>query len=138
MWQTLIQATRRDRRGAGARKLAAARRLARPGAATAGVVSRDGDDPDALFEVWFVRAERLVRELRAEAATSRVATAALEALLAGPTRAERASGATTAVSDGTRLLGVSVDRGVATVDLTSDSIRGCGPSSFARAWLARR
>jgi hypothetical protein len=72
------------------------------------------------FEVWFARDGRLVEALRTHRATRRVATAALDALLAGPTRSERASGLSSEIPAGTRLLGVSIADGIARVDLTSD------------------
>jgi hypothetical protein len=72
------------------------------------------------FEVWLVRKGRLVEALRTHRPTRRVATAALDALLAGPTRAERAAGLTTQVPPGTRLLGVSIAQGVAHIDVSSD------------------
>ena len=78
------------------------------------------------LEVWFARGGRLVEALRTHTATRRVATAALKALLAGPTRAERAAGLRTEIPPGTRLLGVSVANGVAQVDLTSDYEAGAG------------
>jgi hypothetical protein len=91
-----------------------------PGQVTT-TVERTGLLPSAKsFEVWLVRNGRLVEAIRAHRPTRRVATAALDALLAGPTRAERAAGLTTQVPRGTRLLGVSIARGVAHVDLSSD------------------
>jgi hypothetical protein len=82
------------------------------------------------FDVWFARGEQLVSEPRTHAATPRVATAALKALLAGPTRAERAVVLRTEIPPGTRLLGVSVANGVAQVDLTSDYEAGAGSRSL--------
>ena len=82
------------------------------------------------FDVWFARGDQLVSEPRTHAATQRVATAALDALLAGPTSAERAAGDATAIPTGTRLLGVSVKDGVATADLTSDYESGGGSHSM--------
>jgi N-acetylneuraminic acid mutarotase len=82
------------------------------------------------LQVWFARGEQLVSEQRTHAETPRVATAAVEALLAGPTAAERASGITTAIPDGTRLLGISIKGGVATVDLTSEYQSGGGSLSM--------
>src|SRR5438093_9796102 len=55
------------------------------------------------LEVWFARRGRLIEALRTHRPTPRVATAALEALLAGPTRAERAAGVKTEIPRGTRL-----------------------------------
>jgi len=83
-----------------------------------------------LLEVWFARGEKLVSVRRTLEATLRVATAAIGELLAGPTRAERASGFDTAIPAGTRLLGISIERGVATVDFTSEYQSGGGSLSM--------
>ena len=72
------------------------------------------------LEVWFLRGEQLVRERRTHKTTQRVATAAIQALLAGPSPAELASGLGSAIPAGTKLLGISIKNGVATVDLTSE------------------
>lgn len=82
------------------------------------------------LEVWFARGGRLVEALRTHTATPRVATAALAALLAGPTRAERAAGLTTDIPRGTRLLGVTIANGVASVDLTSGYEAGADARSL--------
>ncbi len=82
------------------------------------------------LEVWFARGERLIAARRVHAPTPGVATAAVEALLAGPTPAERRSGIATAVPGGTRLLGISIKNGVATVDLTSEYQSGGGSLSM--------
>jgi len=72
------------------------------------------------LEVWFTHHGRLVEALRTHRPTPRVATAAAQALLAGPTPAERTAGLTTAIPSGTRLLGVTIANRVAKVDLTSN------------------
>jgi len=82
------------------------------------------------LEVWFARGGRLVEALRTHTATPRVATAALDALLAGPTRTERAAGLRSEIPRETRLLGVSIANGVARVDLTSDYEAGAGSRSL--------
>jgi hypothetical protein len=82
------------------------------------------------LQVWFSRGDRLVAVARPRPATRRIATAALGALLAGPTRAERAAGLTTEVPAGTRLLGVSAGGSVATVDLTSEYQAGADSLSM--------
>lgn len=84
----------------------------------------------ASLEVWFARGESLVSVQRTHEATLRVATAAIGELLAGPTKAERASGLQSAIPAGTRLLGISIDRGVATIDLTSEYQSGGGSLSM--------
>ena len=79
------------------------------------------------LEVWFVRDGKLVVERRSHRMTVNVATAALGELLSGP---GRGSGLATAIPDGTRLLGISIKNGVATVDLTSDYQAGGGSRSM--------
>ena len=70
----------------------------------------------------------LVPVLREVPATKAVATAAMAALLAGPTETE--SGAmSSAIPAGTRLLGLTVANGVATVDLSSEFESGGGSAS---------
>jgi hypothetical protein len=78
------------------------------------------------LEVWFAQRGRLVEALRAHTPTRRVATAALHELLAGPNRAERDAGIGTEIPPATRLLDVSIAKGVAKVDLTSDYEAGAG------------
>jgi N-acetylneuraminic acid mutarotase len=82
------------------------------------------------FEVWLVKGERIVPVTRTHQPTLGVATAAIKRLLAGPTAAERKSGLTTAVPAGTRLLGISITKDVATVDLTSEYQSGGGSLSM--------
>jgi hypothetical protein len=81
-------------------------------------------------EVWFARGEQLVARQRTHPPTRRVATAALTALLNGPTRAERGAGLTSAIPPGTQLLGIAIAGGVATVDLTSQYQSGGGSLSL--------
>jgi sporulation and spore germination protein/immunoglobulin-like protein involved in spore germination len=70
----------------------------------------------------------LVPVLREVPATKAVAAAAMAALLAGPTETE--SGAmSSAVPAGTRVLGITIKDGVATVDLSSEFESGGGSAS---------
>jgi germination protein M len=82
------------------------------------------------LEVWFTRGDGLAAVRRTHQPTPRVATAAVEALLAGPSAEEQASGVGTAVPGGTRLLGIAIRNGVATVDLTSEYQSGGGSRSM--------
>jgi hypothetical protein len=82
------------------------------------------------FKVWFHRGEQLFVVTRTRQATPRVGTAALEALLEGPTSLERDAGVGTQIPDGTELLGLIVDDGIATVDLTSEYESGGGTASM--------
>jgi hypothetical protein len=54
----------------------------------------------------------------------------MKALLDGPTAEERSAGLTSAVPPGTRLLGIAIHDGLATVDLTSEYQSGGGALSM--------
>jgi hypothetical protein len=88
------------------------------------------------LEVWFLDGEQLVRQTRSLESTRLVATAAMKALLAGPSPAELEAGLATSVPAGTKLLGISIKKGVATVDLTSQYQSGGGSLSM-KARLAQ-
>src|SRR5205809_4726549 len=78
------------------------------------------------YQVWFHRGEQLFVVHRTERATPRVGSAAVTALLAGPSSSERSAGVDTQVPGGTKLLGLTIDKGIATVDLTSEYQAGGG------------
>lgn len=80
--------------------------------------------------VYLVRGEHVAPAGRAAVGAPAVARAALRALFAGPTAAERRLGYGTAVPTGTALLGVSIRAGTATVDLTSRFRSGGGSTSM--------
>ena len=73
--------------------------------------------------------EGLVAVLREVPATKSVATAAVNALLAGPTKSEAGRAITTAVPAGSRLLGLTIGGAVATVDLSSEFESGGGSAA---------
>jgi hypothetical protein len=58
------------------------------------------------------------------------ATTAMQALLAGPTRSERNHGISSAIPRGTKLLGISISGGVATVNLSGKFDNGGGSYSM--------
>jgi hypothetical protein len=68
--------------------------------------------------------------LREIPATKAVAGAAMTALLEGPNARERAAQISTTVPDGTKLLGLTVRDGVATVDLSREFESGGGSASI--------
>ena len=73
----------------------------------------------------------LVPVLREVPKTTAVASAAVTALLAGPTATESGDRTvTTAVPDGTHLLGLTIKGGVATVDLSTEFDSGGGSASM--------
>ena len=97
------------------------------------------------LEVWFARdagtltgeggteielGPLLFSTPRTAESTPAVARAALETLLAGPSDVETAAGVSTAIPAGTQLLDVSIEDGVATVDLSSEFESGGGSLSM--------
>jgi germination protein M len=87
-------------------------------------------DEDVTYQVWFVNDEGLFVTYRTEPATPRVGTAALESLLAGPDTFEEGYGLSTAIPEGTQLLGLSIEDGIARADLTSEFESGGGTLSM--------
>jgi hypothetical protein len=73
--------------------------------------------------------EGLVAVLREVPATKSVARAAVTAVLAGPTSGEKGRAITSAIPDGSQLLGLAIDGGVATVDLSNEFESGGGSAS---------
>jgi immunoglobulin-like protein involved in spore germination/sporulation and spore germination protein len=82
------------------------------------------------YQVWFHRGEQLFVVRRTEKATPRVGSAAIESLLEGPSESERSAGVESQVPGGTQFLGLTVDKGIATVDLTSEYEAGGGTASM--------
>jgi spore germination protein GerM len=80
--------------------------------------------------VYFLRGEQLGVAQREVPHTLAVASAAMTALCAGPTAAEKAAGLGTTVPEGTKLRGIIVAGGVATVDLASRFASGGGSLSM--------
>ncbi|MBI4260818.1 MAG: GerMN domain-containing protein [Actinobacteria bacterium] len=83
------------------------------------------------FEVWLSRDEALFMTRRTVAYDPGIGRASIEALLAGPTARESATNVGTAIPAGTRFLGLSIDGGVATVDLSGAYESGGGSFSMA-------
>lgn len=80
--------------------------------------------------VYFVRNERLGAAVHQVEATQAMAAAALRELLAGPTAEERKAGLASEIPVGTRLLGVTIEDGTATVDLSEEFESGGGSLSM--------
>lgn len=75
--------------------------------------------------------EGIVAVLREIPETEAVATAAMQELLEGPNAVEASDhGMTTAIPDGSSLLGVAIEDGVATVDLSAEFETGGGSMSI--------
>jgi germination protein M len=82
------------------------------------------------LQVWLARGEALWPVMRQVPKSPAVATAAVNSLLGGPTARERRHGISSIVPDGTKLLGISIAHGTATVDLSSEYASGGGPLSM--------
>ncbi len=80
--------------------------------------------------VYFMRGDHLAAARRAIPRTPQIGRAALEALLAGPTAEEQSIGFTSAIPPGTRLLGLTIENGIATVDLSGQFAEGGGSFSM--------
>jgi hypothetical protein len=87
-----------------------------------------GSEPNGTvtYQVWLTKGESLHVVKRTQNATRRVGTAALEALFEGPESFEAETGVGTAVPQGTQLLGLQIDDGIAVADLTSEFESGGG------------
>lgn len=79
---------------------------------------------------YLLRGEDVAPVAREVPATEGVAAAAVRALLAGPTSDERSAGLSTAIPDGTRLLGLTIQDGIATIDLSGEFESGGGSLSM--------
>lgn len=88
------------------------------------------------YEVWFVGDEFLHASARTGEGTPRVGAAAMESLLSGPSEDEQVAGLTSAIPPGAKLLGLEIQDGIATVDLSPHYETG-GGSSRMRMRLAQ-
>lgn len=83
-----------------------------------------------LYRIWFTRGEHLFATWRDGPVTAGVGAAAVRFLLEGPTADEADAGLASLIPAGTRLLGLDVKGGTATVDLTSEYESGGGSLSM--------
>jgi germination protein M len=82
------------------------------------------------YQVWFADHGSLFVSERTEPFTPRIGTASVAAMLQGPTRPERAAGVGSVVPEGSALLGLTIDNGVATADLSREFESGGGSASM--------
>ncbi|MGH3039670.1 MAG: GerMN domain-containing protein [Gaiellaceae bacterium] len=101
-----------------------------PEAETETETEAEASTSNVTFQVFLMNEDGLFVTYRTEQATPRVGTAALESLLEGPDSFETGYGLRTAVPDGTQLLGLTIDDGIAHVDLTSEFESGGGSLSM--------
>lgn len=94
-----------------------------PGGGPTRSPSGDPDSPSPIpdrvmtYELWFNLDGFLFLTHRTEPFEPAVAARAVESLLEGPDRDEQAAQVGTSINPGTQLLGITIDDGVATVDL---------------------
>ena len=105
------------------------------GSATATGTASPSASPSAApaettIRLYFLRDEKLGVAERRVAHTTMPATAAMKALLAGPTAAEKAAGLTSTVPEGTKLLGLTISSSTARVDLSDAFASGGGSLSM--------
>ena len=99
-------------------------------ATTSGQASTTAPGAPVDLRVYFLHGDKLAVAHRAVPATLEVARAALTELLAGPSPGDVAAGLTSTVPTGTRLLGIDVAGGTATVDLSGGYASGGGSLSM--------
>ena len=80
--------------------------------------------------IYFIHGDQIAVAHRTVTATQQVATAAMTELLAGPNATDSAAGLATAIPTATRLLGINISGGLATVDLTGAFAGGGGTASM--------
>lgn len=83
-----------------------------------------GDTEGSVVQIWFVETiknkEMLTSTYRDVGDTPGVARAAIESLLSGPQGPEAETGVVTTIPEGTSLLGLTIEKGIATVDLSTE------------------
>ena len=99
-----------------------------PGTAEPTPASTPGEQ--MAVRIYFLRGEKLGVAERQVPRSDAVAAAAMTALCLGVNADEREAGLSSAVPAGTELLGLEVDGGVATVDLSGDFASGGGSLSM--------
>lgn len=94
--------------------------------------SPDPSGETMTYEVWFAAGEGpwLFVTRRTEPFDPAIGSASLRALLDGPTEAERQAGVASAIPAGTELLGLTIEGGLASADLSSAFESGGGSTSM--------
>lgn len=80
--------------------------------------------------VYFTRDEKICAATRVVPKTASVGSAAIRALLEGPTAAEKEGGMVSTIPQGTTFLGLNIKNGIATVDLSKEYGSGGGTLSM--------
>jgi len=105
-----------------------------PAAAPEESPASNGDSNDTkketAYEIWFIEKKGRFMQVayRSQESTPRIGAAALESLLQGPAAGD--GKASTAIPSGSRLLNLTIEDGLATVDLSSEFESGGGSFSM--------
>ncbi len=89
-----------------------------------------GGDDTTTIRVYFSKNEKMCAATRVIPKTQEVGAAAMKALLEGPTAEEERAGMVSNIPEGTTFLGLDVENGVATVDLSKEYESGGGSLSM--------
>ncbi|MCE5252613.1 MAG: GerMN domain-containing protein [Actinomycetia bacterium] len=82
------------------------------------------------IRVYFSRDEKICAASRVIPKTQQVGAAAMKALLEGPTEVEKQAGMVSNIPEGTTFLGLDIEDGIATVDLSKEYSSGGGSLSM--------
>jgi germination protein M len=96
---------------------------------TSSTTTTTGQD-SMTVKVYYSRDEKICAAARVIPKTLEVGAAAMKALLEGPTAAEKEVGMVSNVPEGTTFLGLDIENGVATVDLSKEYASGGGSLSM--------
>ncbi len=99
-------------------------------APTGSTTSTTAAEDTMIVNAYYSRDEMMSAAARVIPKTQQVGAAAMKALLEGPTDVEEEAGMVTNIPAGTTFLGLSIDNGVATVDLSKEYASGGGSLSM--------
>jgi hypothetical protein len=100
------------------------------GGGTSAATAAPGTKDTVTVNFYFMRGEEIAPASQAVAKTQSVGAAAVQLLLAGPGDVGKEAGMTTAIPVGTKLLGLDIKNGIATVDLSKEYASGGGSLSM--------
>jgi hypothetical protein len=100
------------------------------GDGTTAATAASGTKDTVTINFYFMRGEEIAPASQTVAKTQAVGAAAVQLLLAGPGDVEKKAGMTTAIPVGTKLLGLDIKNGIATVDLSKEYASGGGSLSM--------
>ncbi len=97
----------------------------------AGTPSSSPTASTTSFNLYFMRGDKIGVAHRTMSKTQQVGAAAMKELLSGPNPKEQAAGLTSAIPAGTKFLGLTINNGLASVNLSGEYEAGGGSLSMA-------